>query len=107
MRGRPKLGAAIGFCLGLALTGLLVLVPAARRNSFYEVGDALLVLGVPLLVAATSIGAMIGLAVNPSPHETPPPMERSTAILILVGVIVYLLAMWLFLRGTGLLDILG
>lgn len=103
MVGRSALGAVIGSSVGLALIGLLILVPRARQDSFYEVGDALVVLGIPLLVIPTAAGAMIGVARASNPgNGTPSPASRGLAVTIvavcLVGCVA---AMGLFLWGTG------
>lgn len=104
---RLRLGAVIGSCVGLALIGLLILLPAVLGHSFYEVSDVLLVKGAPLLVIGTAIGAMVGVAVSRS-HREPPsqPRRRTTIILVVVGLIGCVLAVWLFEWGTGRLDAL-
>ena len=105
MTGRPGTGAAIGACVGLALIGLLILLPSARQDSFYEVSDALLVMGVPLLVIGTAVGAMVGAALGRGRRSSPPHGTRwSTVVLVVVSVVGCVVAVWLFLWGTGLLT---
>lgn len=105
VRGRAGLGAAIGLWVGLALIGLLILLPRAREGSFYEVGDPLIVMGVPLLVMGTAVGAMVGVALARSPRQSSSqPTQRSTATLFTVVIFGCLVAVWVILWGTGLLN---
>ncbi len=93
--------------MGLGLIGLLILLPSARRDSFYEVSDALLVMGVPLLVIGTAIGAMAGGLMGRSHGDfASPPTRRSTVTLVGVTLVGCVLALWLFLRASGLLNVL-
>jgi hypothetical protein len=43
--------------VGLALVGLLILLPRALQGSFYEVTDPLVIMGGPLLVIGAAVGA--------------------------------------------------
>lgn len=104
---RPGLGAVIGSCVGLALIALLILLPRTRQDSFYEVGDALLVMGVPLLLLGTAVGAMVGMALGRSHRGSQSqPTRLSTVTLVVMCLLGCVLAMWLFLSGTGLLNTL-
>jgi hypothetical protein len=103
VRGRAGLGAAIGLWLGLALIGLLILLPRARQGSFYEIGDPLIVMGVPLLVLGTAIGAVLGLALGRR-RGTDVLTHQATRGFVILGLGAVALAVWLFLWGTGLLG---
>lgn len=103
MRGRVGLGATIGVSVGLALVGLLILLPRARLGSFYEVGDPLMVMGVPLLVVGLAVGAVLGMALEQRRGAgvlTHPPRGG----VLIFGLVACGLAVWLFLWGTGLLG---
>lgn len=85
------------------MIGLLIALPRARQNFFYEVSDALLVMGIPLLVIGTAVGAMVGVALGRSHRESPSQgaTRRSTESLLVVALIGGILAALLFLWGTG------
>ena len=103
----PGLGAVIGSCVGLVLIGLLILLPRARQNSFYEVSDALLVMGIPLLILGTAVGALVGGALGPTRRGSQSqPTRRSTVTLVVMCLLGCVLAVWLFLWGTGFLNAL-
>lgn len=53
-------GALIGLAVGVALALLLILLPAWVQDSFYEITDSLVVMGIPILVASPAIGALVG-----------------------------------------------
>ena len=102
VRGRAGFGAAIGLWVGLALIGLLILLPRAREGSFYEVGDPLIVMGVPLLVIGTAVGAMLGLALDRR-RGADVLAHQATRVFVILGLSACALAVCLFLWGTGLL----
>jgi peptidoglycan/LPS O-acetylase OafA/YrhL len=104
VRGRTGFGAAIGLWIGLALIGLLILLPRARQGSFYEGGDPLIVMGVPLLVMGTAIGAMLGLALDRRRGADDVMTQQATRGFVILGLGACALAVCLFLWGTGLLG---
>ncbi len=103
MRGLAWRGAAIGLWAGLALIGLLILLLRARHDSFYEVGDPLIVMGVPLLVMGTAVGAMLGLALGRR-RGVGALSHPSRVGVVILGLVACLLTVWLFLWGTGSLG---
>jgi hypothetical protein len=109
MRGRPGRGAAIGLAVGVALVGLLILLPGALQGSFYEIADPLAIMGVPLLVVGAAVGALVGAPGRGAVTEVQaPPAPRPSALAVVVGgtvaLLACLLAVWLFLWGVGVLD---
>jgi len=89
--------------VGLALIGLLILLPRARQGSFYEVGDPLIVMGVLLLVMGTAVGAMLGLALDRR-RGADVLTHQTTRGFVILGLGACALAVCLFLWGTGLLG---
>lgn len=53
-------GALVGFVVGAALVVLSILLPAVIRDDYYEIGDPLLFMGVPLVVMAVAAGTLVG-----------------------------------------------
>jgi hypothetical protein len=100
---RAGLGAVIGLWVGLVLIGLLIVLPRARAGSFYEVGDPIIVMGVPLLMIGTAVGAMVGLALDRRRGADVLSHQRTRGV-VLLGLVACVLAVGLFLWGTGLLD---
>jgi hypothetical protein len=103
VRGRAGLGAVIGLWVGLALIGLLILLPRVRAGSYYEVGDPLIVMGVPFLVLGTGVGAVVGVAVDRHRGDGVLAHQRTRGIVFL-GLVACVLAVWLLLWGTGLVG---
>lgn len=60
MGSRVGRGALIGLAAGAVLVGLLVLLPAVLQGDFYEITDPLVVMGLPILLVATAVGAVVG-----------------------------------------------
>ncbi len=100
-------GALLGFAVGAALGGLLILVPRARQGSFYEVGDPLLVMGLPLLVVGTAVGAMVDAALGRRFGAGAGSSRSSGLVGIAIGLVAILLAGVWFLWGTGILIGIG
>lgn len=86
-------GVGLGLVVGLVLVALLVYVPRARSGGgYYQSTDALIVMGVPLLV----VGAVVGFV-------TGSPSRRGTMV---VAVVACSVAIGFFLWGTGKLGAL-
>ncbi|GAA3396318.1 hypothetical protein GCM10020369_72570 [Cryptosporangium minutisporangium] len=108
MPGGAWRGAAIGFAVGVALVGLLILLPSAVQGSFYEITDSLLVLGVPLVVVATAVGVVVGASGRRALTDRSPTAPLPPSRLVLIGAAalgVCVLAGLLFLSGTGILRL--
>lgn len=109
VKGRPALGAAIGLSVGLAMVGLLILLPMALQGSFYEVSDPLVIMGVPLVVISAAVGSIVagpgrrGMA-DVQGGSTARPRTRAVVVGRMVALVACLLALWLFLWGVGALD---
>ena len=61
MRGNRGRGALAGLCFGVAAAVLVILLPAAIQNDWYEITDPLVVMGIPMVVVGTALGALIGI----------------------------------------------
>ena len=68
MRGNPGRGALVGFCLGVAAVALLILLPSAIQNDWYEIADPLVVMGIPMVIVGTALGALIGIRRRTDPQ---------------------------------------
>ena len=51
----------IGLAIGAALVALLIWLPRALSGDYYEIGDPLVVMGIPIIVVSVAIGALIGV----------------------------------------------
>ena len=60
MRGNPGRGALIGLCFSVAAVALVILLPSAVQSDWYEITDPLVVMGIPMVVVGTALGALIG-----------------------------------------------
>ncbi|MDF8263568.1 hypothetical protein [Luteipulveratus flavus] len=69
MRSAPVRGAVIGLAVGCGLIGLLILLPCAIQGDFYEVIDALVAMGIPLVLISVVTGALLGS--RPRGHGQP------------------------------------
>jgi hypothetical protein len=109
VRAGPGLGAVTGLGVGLALIGLVIFLPSARQGSLDEVGDALLVMGVPLVVVGTAVGAMVGAMVGrrTQPDSPSRATRRSTVAIVVGALVACVLAVWIFVSGTGLSSAFG
>ena len=61
MRGNPGRGALVGLCFGVAAVALVILLPPAIQSDWYEITDPLVVMGIPMVVLGTAIGAIVGI----------------------------------------------
>lgn len=105
MRGGRARGLLIGAALGMLVTGALILLPAALQGDFYEIGDALLVMGVPIIVLSAIVGAVVvasprGSGAGRAAHTSKGARQVWIGCLC-VGA---LLAVWLLLWGTGAIS---
>ena len=50
-----------GLCFGVAAAALVILLPSAIQNDWYEIIDPLVVMGIPLVIVGTALGALIGI----------------------------------------------
>lgn len=107
MRGSPARGALIGAALGMLITAALILLPAALQGDFYEIGDPLLVMGMPIIVLSTIVGAVVvptprGAGAGAGGEAHPSTGIRQVWIgCLCVGAV---LAVWLLLWGTGAIS---
>ena len=92
----------IGLVIGAALVALLIWLPAALSGDYYEIGDPLVVMGIPIVVVSVAIGALIGV---PSSHAAGRGLttgeRRSKAIVVFGAVTAAALAIMFFLVGVG------
>lgn len=96
----------IGLVIGAALVALLIWLPAALSGDYYEIGDPLVVMGIPIVVVSVAIGALIGV---PSSHAAGRGLttgeqqssRRSKAIVVFWAVTAAALAIMFFLVGIG------
>jgi hypothetical protein len=50
-----------GLCCGVAAVALVILLPSAIQDDWYEITDALVVMGIPMVVVGTALGALLGI----------------------------------------------
>lgn len=93
----------MGLWLGLALVAWLILLPRARQGSFYEVGDPLIVMGVPILLLGVAVGASAGSALD-AKADVEELSRRVTAVALALGSAGIALTVKLMLWGTGLVG---
>jgi hypothetical protein len=87
MMARTAVGAVVGLWLGLFAIFVLILWPR-RDGDFYEVGDPLVYLGLPVLAVLLLAGALMGMATGFRARHRPlsPQTRRATALTGLVGL---------------------
>ena len=61
MRGNPGRGALVGLCFGVAAVALVILLPPAIQNDWYQINDPLVYMGLPMVLIATCLGALVGV----------------------------------------------
>jgi drug/metabolite transporter (DMT)-like permease len=61
VRGNPGRGALAGLCFGVAGVALVILLPPAVQNDWYEIADPLVYMGLPMVLIATCLGAVVGV----------------------------------------------
>ena len=106
MRGRPGPGALIGLAIGAAVVALLIWLPRALSGDYYEIGDPLVVMGIPIIVVSVAIGALIGVppshaAGEGSTTEAQRSSRTSRTFVALGAVTAAALAILFFLWGIG------
>ena len=106
MRGRPGPGALIGLAIGAALVALLIWLPRALSGDYYEIGDPLVVMGIPIIVVSVAIGALIGVPPSQavgdgSTTATQRPSRTSRTLVAFGAVTAAALAIMFFLWGIG------
>lgn len=95
--------------MGAVLAALLILLPAAMRGLTYrDVTDPLLYMGLPIIVLAMCVGAIVGApAPRPQAEVWHAPIQRPSGAAVAAGGIVLLavcaLAAWVLLWGVGYL----
>lgn len=95
--------------MGAVLAALLILLPAAMRGLTYrDVTDPLLYMGLPIIVLAMCVGAIVGApAPRPQAEVWHAPVQRPSGAAMAAGGIVLLavcaLAAWVLLWGVGYL----
>jgi hypothetical protein len=95
--------------MGAVLAALLILLPAAMRGLTYrDVTDPLLYMGLPIIVLAMCVGAIVGApAPRPQAEVWHAPIQRPSGAAMAAGGIVLLavcaLAAWELLWGVGYL----
>lgn len=105
MRGRPGPGALIGLAIGAALVALLIWLPRALTGDYYEIGDPLVVMGVPIIVVSVAMGALIGVrskAVGDGSTTATQRASRTSRAFVAFGAVTAAaLAITFFLWGIG------
>lgn len=96
--------ALVGLTVGCVLAGLLVLLPAALSGGFYEIEDALIVMGVPLVAVGAAVGFLLGQRRRRTAGPAPSPSTAAGPGLV-VALAVCVLALWLFLWGVGAVPV--
>jgi hypothetical protein len=98
----------VGIAAGCLLIGLLILLPRWLQGDFYEVEDALLAMGIPLVALGAAVGYLIGarrrLEEQPAGHPSSAPRLAAVVRLTVAGA-VCVLAVWLFLWGVGAVGV--
>ncbi len=94
---------------GAALVVLLIVLPAAVRDDFYEITDPLVYLGAPIVVVSAAIGALVGAPGSRGADENAagkaqPSSLTARAALATVTVAAMVLAVWFFLSAIGAVD---
>lgn len=98
MKSRATLGTVIGLWLGLLAIFVLILWPR-RDGDFYEVGDPLVYLGLPVLAVLLGAGALVGAATGlREGHRLGTRTRTITTVTGLMGVV---LAVGLYVWGVG------
>ncbi len=108
MRLSPGRGAAFGLLIGMALVFLLILLPRIAQQDFYEITDPFLAMGLPMLVVATCVGTLAGVAGSrpAGPGRDGASAEaRSSRMpaIVVVAVAGLVAAGWFFLWATSTL----
>lgn len=80
-------GVTVGLWLGVAVIFVVILWPRLQDGDFYEVGDPLVYLGLPVLAMTTVAGSIVGLAVGLRQRRRLQPEARwATQIAGVIGV---------------------
>lgn len=98
----------IGLAIGAVLVALLIWLPAAVRGDYYEIGDPLVVMGIPIIVVSVAIGALIGVSASHTAGDGSTTgarrLSRTSLNFVAFGaVIAATLAIAFFLWGIGAL----
>ena len=96
----------IGLATAAALVALLIWLPRALSGDYYEIGDPLVVMGIPIIVVSVAIGALIGVrpsqpAGDGSTTATQRPSRTIRTFVAFGAVTAAALAIMCFLWGIG------
>lgn len=100
----PGLGALIGLDVGAALAGWVILLPSLRDGDFYEITDPLIILGLPLLIVGSAVGAIVGTVIRRGGADTTPRRAGRSVALVVISLVACLLGTLIWLWGTGVVN---
>ena len=100
MTVRAVVGAVAGLWMALATIFVLILWPRLDDGDFYEVGDPLVYLGLPVLLVLLIAGALVGLASGIS-VRCRGVSARTQTLVMATGLVGIALLVGLYAWGVG------